>query len=60
MVARTTVKINKVVNLGKLSATNNVGGIIGKNAGKGIEVYGAANFGTIKASQEIKNTEWAV
>lgn len=48
MVARTTVKINKVVNLGKLSATNNVGGIIGKNAGKGIEVYDAANFGTIQ------------
>lgn len=48
MVARTTVKINKVVNLGKLSATNNIGGIIGKNAGKGIEVYDAANFGTIQ------------
>ena len=48
MVARTSVKINKVVNLGKLSATNNIGGIIGKNAGKGIEVYDAANFGTIQ------------
>ncbi|MDB9046858.1 hypothetical protein [Parabacteroides distasonis] len=48
MVAGTTVKINKVVNLGKLSATNNIGGIIGKNAGKGIEVYDAANFGTIQ------------
>lgn len=48
MIARTTVKINKVVNLGKLSAINNVGGIIGKNAGKGIEVYDAANFGTIQ------------
>lgn len=48
MVARTTVKINKVVNLGKLSATNNIGGIIGKNAGKGIEIYDAANFGTIQ------------
>ena len=48
MVVRTTVKINKVVNLGKLSATNNVGGIIGKNAGKGIEVYDAANFSTIQ------------
>lgn len=48
MVARTTVKINKVVNLGKLSATNNIGGIIGKNVGKGIEVYDAANFGTIQ------------
>ena len=48
MVARITVKINKVVNLGKLSATNNIGGIIGKNAGKGIEVYDAANFGTIQ------------
>lgn len=48
MVAGTSVKINKVVNLGKISATNNVGGIIGKNAGKGIEVYDAANFGTIQ------------
>ena len=48
MVAGTSVKINKVVNLGKLSATNNIGGIIGKNAGKGIEVYDAANFGTIQ------------
>ena len=36
------------MNLGKLSATNNIGGIIGKNAGKGIEVYDAANFGTIQ------------
>ena len=48
MVARTTVKINKVVNLGTLSAINIIGGIIGKNAGKGIEVYDAANFGTIQ------------
>lgn len=48
MVARTTVKINKVVNLGKISATNNVGGIIGKTSGKDIEVYDAANFGVIQ------------
>ena len=48
MVAGTSVKINKVVNLGKISATNNVGGIIGKTSGKDIEVYDAANFGTIQ------------
>ena len=48
MVAGTSVKINKVVNLGKISATNNVGGIIGKTSGKDIEVYDAANFGSIQ------------
>lgn len=48
MVAGTSVKINKVVNLGKISATNNVGGIIGKTSGKDIEVYDAANFGVIQ------------
>lgn len=48
MVAETSVKINKVVNLGKISATNNVGGIIGKTSGKDIEVYDAANFGVIQ------------
>ena len=48
MVAGTSVKINKVVNLGKISATNNVGGIIGTTSGKDIEVYDAANFGSIQ------------
>ena len=48
MVAGTSVKINKGVNLGKISATNNVGGIIGKTSGKDIEVYDAANFGVIQ------------
>lgn len=48
MEAGTSVKINKVVNLGKISATNNVGGIIGKTSGKDIEVYDAANFGSIQ------------
>ena len=48
MVAGTSVKINKVVNLGKISATNNVGGITGKTSGKDIEVYDAANFGSIQ------------
>lgn len=48
MVAGTSVKINKVVNLGKISATNNVDGIIGKTSGKDIEVYDAANFGSIQ------------
>lgn len=48
MVAGTSVKINKVVNLGKISATNNVGGSIGKTSGKDIEVYDAANFGSIQ------------
>ena len=32
----------------KISATNNVGGIIGKTSGKDIEVYDAANFGVIQ------------
>lgn len=58
MVAGTSVKINKVVNLGKISATNNVGGIIGKTSGKDIEVYDAANFGSIQGIAENKNAEW--
>lgn len=60
MVARTTVKINKVVNLGKLSATNNIGGIIGKTLEKALRFMTQLISVRSKVSQEIKNTEWAV
>lgn len=44
------IKINKVVNLGNLTATNSVGGIIGMSTDVGVEIYDAANYGTIQGT----------
>lgn len=42
------ININKVVNLGDITATSSTGGIVGRTSGKNIQIYDAANFGTIK------------
>lgn len=42
------ININKVVNLGDITATSSIGGIIGYTSGKNINIYDAANFGAIK------------
>lgn len=41
------IKINKVVNLGNISATYSVGGIVGMTDDTGVEIYNAANYGAI-------------
>lgn len=41
------ININKVVNLGNITATSSIGGIIGYTYGNYIYIYDAANFGAI-------------